>query len=105
MKQRDYEIARKLKEKLSEVVQLIDFKVFGSRARGDEDEYSDMDVFIEIELLNRELKEKISEIVWEVGFEHLIVISPLIFTRNEIEKSPLKASLIVKNIAEEGIVV
>jgi predicted nucleotidyltransferase len=105
MTQRDYEIAKTLKERLSEVVGLIDFRVFGSRARGDEDEYSDMDVFVEVESIDRELKEKISDIVWQVGFDHFIVISPLIFTRNEIENSPLRASPIVRNIMEEGVAV
>lgn len=105
MKPKDFEIARELKQRLSEVVPLIDFKVFGSRARGDYDEYSDMDVFIEVESIDKELKAKISDIVWEVGFENCIVISPLIFTRYEIEKSPLRASPIVENIAEEGVAV
>lgn len=105
MKQKDYEIAKELKKRLSDVVNLIDFKVFGSRARGEADEYSDMDVFIEIESLDKKIKEKISDITWEIGFENLIVISPLIFTRDEIENSPLRASPIVKNIAEEGVAV
>lgn len=105
MKPKDFEIARKLKQRLSGIIPLIDFKVFGSRARGDYDEYSDMDVFIEVESINKELKAKISDIVWEVGFENFIVISPLIFTRDEIEKSPLRASPIVENIAQEGVAV
>lgn len=105
MTQKDYEIAKRLKERLSEVADLIDFRVFGSRARGSEDEYSDMDVFIEVESLNKKLKEKISETIWEVGFENFIVISPIIFTKEEIENSPLRSSPIVKNIREEGVVV
>ena len=84
---------------------MIDFRVFGSRARGSEDEYSDMDVFIEVESLNKKLKEKISEIIWAVCFENFIVISPLIFTKEEIENSHLRSSPIVKNIREEGVVV
>lgn len=103
MTRKDYEIAKKLKEELSGIVHLIDFRVFGSRARGDEDEYSDIDVFIEVESLNNELEEKISDIVWEVGFENSICIAPLIFTRYEIEDSPLRVSPIVKNITEEGV--
>lgn len=103
MEQKDYEIARELKEKLSEIVPLIDFRVFGSRARGDKDEYSDMDVFLEIESLNTEVKNKILDIIWEVGFKYFIVISPLIMTRDEVEKSPLKASPIIKNIVAEGV--
>lgn len=103
MKPKDYTIARELKEKLSAIAQVIDFRVFGSRARGDEEEYSDMDVFLEIESVDKALKKKISEIVWEVGFEHLILISPLIFTRHELENTALRSSPIVKNIVEEGI--
>ncbi len=77
MKHEGYEIAKKLKESVSEVVRVIDFRVFGSRARGEIDEYSDMDVFIEIESLDKEMKHKIRDIIWEVGFERSIYISPL----------------------------
>jgi predicted nucleotidyltransferase len=42
----DYKIARELKKRLAEAVELLDFKVYGSRARGDDDEFSDLDVFI-----------------------------------------------------------
>lgn len=101
----DARIARELKKRLSEVVQLVDFKVFGSRARGNADEYSDMDVFLEVESLDKRLKERISDIAWEVGFENYIIISTLIFTRDEMENSPLRASPIVHNIAEEGVAV
>jgi len=103
MRQKDYEIAKKLKNKLSEAVQLLDFRVFGSRARGDGDEYSDMDVFMEVASLNKELEEKITDIVWEVGFENFMVIVPLIFTKDEIENSPLKSSPIVRNILKKGV--
>ena len=105
MEQKKYELAKMLKQELSSVVHLVDFKVFGSMVRGDEDEYSDMDVFLEVESISKEVKKKIFDIVWEVGFEHLIFISPLIFTRDEIEKSPLKLSPVVKNIMNEGLTI
>lgn len=102
---KDREIAGKLKQRLLEIGSLVDFKVYGSRARGSAVEDSDMDVFIEVETLNRDIKEKIRQIAWEVGFEHLIHISPLIFTRHEIEESPLRASDIVRNISEYGVAI
>jgi hypothetical protein len=61
-----------------------------------------MDVFPEVESFNKETN-RISDVVWEVGFQHFIVISPLIFTRDEIEKSPMRVSPIVKNIVREGV--
>ena len=103
MTERDIAIARELKIKLSKLTSILDFKVFGSRARGEADEYSDMDVFIEVECLDKELKREIRHIVWEVGFENSIHISPLLFTRHELEDTPIRSSPIVINIAEEGV--
>jgi predicted nucleotidyltransferase len=103
MTQLDHEIAAQLKARLSTVARLVDFRVFGSRARGDADEYSDLDVFIEVESLDKTVEDAIQQIAWEVGIEHLIHISPLVFTRHEIEETPLRSSFIVQNIAEEGV--
>ncbi len=103
MNARDSKIAAELKRRLAEAIPLLDFRVFGSRARGEGDEYSDLDVFIKVEWINPELKEKIEDIVWEVGFNNFIVISPLIFTKDELENTALRSSPIVKNITEEGV--
>jgi predicted nucleotidyltransferase len=103
MREKDRTTAEQLKRRLAGIVQLVDFKVFGSRARGDSDEYSDLDVFIEVEIINPALRDAVSEAVWEVGYQNYMVISPLIFTRDELERSPLRASPIVRSIAEEGV--
>ena len=103
MDKKDYRIAKELKEKLSEVAPIVDLIVFGSRARADQDEYSDMDVSIIVTSLAPKLKERIYDIIWEVGFANYVVISPLIFTKDEIENSPLRSAPIVKNIFKEGV--
>ena len=103
MTPRDLEIAAELRRRLAEVVPLLDFRIFGSRARGDADEYSDLDVFIKVERIDRKVRERIEDVIWQVGFNNFIVISPLIFTRDEIENTALRSSAIVKNITEEGV--
>ena len=99
----DYKIAKELKEKLLCETELIDFKVFGSRASEKSTEYSDMDVFIEVNALNKNIKNKIHDIVWDVGFNNFIVISPLICSRYDIEQTALKSSPIIQNIMLEGV--
>jgi len=102
MKDKDRGVALELKNRLAGLVKLVDFSVFGSRARGDAGEDSDMDVFIEVENLDKDLKGRVQDTAWEVGFENFMVISPLIFTRDELENSPLRSSPIVRVIKEEG---
>jgi predicted nucleotidyltransferase len=103
MNRRDYKIASELKRRLGEALELIDFKVYGSKARGDDDEFSDLDVFVEVAKLDSKTKDIISEIAWEIGLENSMVISPLVFSVDEAENSALRASPILLNIKEEGI--
>jgi hypothetical protein len=62
-----------------------------------------MDVFLQVAALSPELKREIRRVAWEVGLENLLLISTLIFTKNEIEETVLRSSPIVKNIMEHGI--
>lgn len=101
----DYKIARELKEMLASQANLVDFRVFGSRARGDADAESDMDVFVEVESLTPEVKEKIHETTWAVGFKNFMVISPLIVSRFELEQTALRSSAIIRSITREGVTV
>lgn len=104
MLQKDRDIALRVKSALSQQVALVEMRVFGSRASGTADPWSDLDLFIEVEGgLDRGLKAKLSEIVWEIGFETGTVISPLFFTRKEIEQTPLRSSFIVESIMAEGV--
>lgn len=100
---RDLAIAAQLKKRIERIAPLIDFRVFGSRARGDADEYSDLDVFAEFETVDPQLAKRVSDIAWELGLEHRLVIAPLLFSRDEIENSPLRISPIVTAIRAEGV--
>ena len=68
---KDYQIAKKLKDRMLKIVPLLDFRVFGSRAREDHKEDSDIDLFLEVEILSKELENKIYEIAWEICYENL----------------------------------
>ncbi len=105
MTPKDYRIAKELKNKLSKAVKLIEFRVFGSRARGTAQSDSDMDVFIEVPTLNKKTKEKIQHLVWEVSYKNLVFISSVIFSKDQLENTPLRSSPFVHNILKEGIII
>lgn len=52
-----YNIAAELKKRISKLIHLVDLRVFGSRVRDDGDDYSDLDIFLEVESLNSAQKE------------------------------------------------
>jgi len=102
---RDIEIARLLKRRLLQCVELIDMRVFGSRARGDGDRDSDMDVFVEVASADAGIEKAVRDVAWETGFEYLMHISPVIFSREDVESSPMRVSPIMQGIRREGVVV
>ena len=79
--------------------------LFGSRARGDADPDSDMDVLVVVDELTKEVEDYISDCAWEASFEHGIVMVPIVFSTNEWEHSPERSSLLADAIRAEGIVI
>ena len=77
--------------------------LFGSRARGDAEPDSDMDVLVIVDDLTEEMEDYISECAWEAGFERGIVVVPVAFSRNDWENGPERYSLLAEAIKSEGV--
>jgi uncharacterized protein len=93
----------KLKKTLEERFNLIDFRVFGSKARGEAVPESDVDVMIEIEEYNPLTESAIDELVFKINLEYDCFISVVIFGRRELEEGPLGESPLFRVIEREGI--
>ena len=78
--------------------------LFGSRARGDADPYSDMDVVVVLDgASHEEATDYVSNCAWEAGFKHGIVVVPVVFSRDEWENGPERHSLLIQAVSTEGV--
>lgn len=94
------EIQKLLKNRLKKVI------LYGSYARGDFNENSDIDIMILTDLNDREIedyRDKISDIAYDIELDTGIVLSPVI---KNIEKYNMRADFIpfYKNVQKEGVV-
>jgi uncharacterized protein len=91
--------ARKVRERYPEAR----IWAFGSRARGDHNEESDLDMCVVTEQLTDEIRSTLSDLAWEVGFEHDLLITTVVFNRDGFENGPWRVSPLVQAILEEGV--
>jgi predicted nucleotidyltransferase len=104
MNEVEQKVAGKFKSLLSGKVSVWKIILFGSRARGDADFDSDMDMLVVVSgNLDRAAREIISVCAWEAGFEYGIVVVPVIYTRDEWENGPERRSLLSIAVNMEGI--
>ena len=80
--------------------------LFGSRARGAADPYSDMDVVVVLDgSSDEEARDYVSSCAWEAGFKCGIVVVPVVFSRDEWENGPERHSLLIQAVNTEGVTV
>jgi predicted nucleotidyltransferase len=99
------ETLRELKESLEALLgdRLVRMVLFGSLARGDYNDESDMDVAIIIRRLTRELKNQILDKVAEVELNHLTPVSVLILSEEEFNRLKKRERRIALDIEREGV--
>lgn len=82
---------------------LVRFLLYGSRARGDYDSRSDIDVAIIVRGLTGGLKNRILDMVAEIELKYLIPISTIVLSEEEFERLKKLERRIALDIEKEGI--
>ena len=103
MKRMEKKILTAFIKLMTNKVSLNKVVLFGSRARGDAEPDSDMDVLVVVDDLTEEKEDYISECAWEAGFEYGVVLVPVVFNVNEWESGPERFSLLAEAIRSEGV--
>jgi len=105
MLEREIKIIEKFKALVSMRVKVHEVRVFGSRARGDATEESDLDVLVVVDYLDHSIEKYISDCAWESGFSENIIIMPITISIDTLKNSPIRKSSFIKNVYREGICV
>jgi len=83
--------------------QLLSAVLFGSRARGDAQPDSDMDMLLVMSSASPQTRREIRYIAVDVWLEHGIYISTRIWSRDHRHKLEQLPTLLYRNITREGI--
>ena len=95
------ELASWLKSALGDA--LAELRLFGSRARGDWSEESDVDVAVVVRDLARETKNLILNKVADIELEHLTPLSVLVLSADDFAHLVKRERRIALDILREGI--
>jgi|YNPNPStandDraft_1061719.scaffolds.fasta_scaffold63589_2 predicted nucleotidyltransferase len=82
---------------------LVRCVLYGSRARGDCLEGSDIDIAIVVRELTREQKHRILDLVADIELSYMIPLSTLVFSLQEFERLAQRERRIALDIEREGI--
>jgi len=105
LRAQDALIVNLFKMRVQAITRIERMIVFGSRARGDAVEESDLDIFIEVPSLTPDLRQKILDIAWEISYENEVVISTFLTSTALLTNSPLSGNPIIRTIELEGVAV
>ena len=81
----------------------LDFRIYGSKAKGTDVEESDLDVMIVLEDRTPFMESQIDDLIFEINLKYNCFITPLYFGRKELEVGPLAESPVYKKALQEGI--
>jgi uncharacterized protein len=94
----------RLKEVLRRDFGLVKLVLYGSKARGDSDTESDIDVLV---VLGREVdwrtKRAIYDVCFDIGLKYDVLIQPVVFSEAAYESPRFRVTPLLQNVAAEGV--
>jgi predicted nucleotidyltransferase len=97
-------VAAELKKDIAAKYELLDFKVFGSSARGDRRKRSDIDIFVLLPHVERHIEEDLFNIAYDIELKHDYLIDLMVFDKDGLEEFLLRTPF-YRQVVEEGIAV
>jgi uncharacterized protein len=94
-----YELLERLETRLD----ILDCRMYGSKARGDYSQDSDLDLMILLPKKTAVIKSFVRHETFETNLVNDTAISTIIFDRIELDDGPMSESPLYKRIMKEGV--
>jgi predicted nucleotidyltransferase len=98
----EQDVLSKVTQTLRERFGVSEVILYGSAARGQLDEESDIDLLVVLPRTDWAIQKEISDLCFDAGLQCGRVISMLCHTTEEMEHSPLRSSPLVLTARREG---
>ena len=82
---------------------LVGVRLFGSCARGEMREDSDVDVAVVLHAVDGRTKRDVIDLASDIGLEHDVLLSPTVLDRETFERWRAQERLLVMDIEREGL--
>jgi predicted nucleotidyltransferase len=100
----DLDLLRRCKEAVERVVADAEVVLYGSRARGDADEYSDYDILIIVDgPVDMNLKKEILSKVYPLELETGAVLTLIVYSKQKWNSPLYRAMPFRKNVEKDGV--
>ncbi len=94
-------IIEEFSEKVRKFPEVRKVILYGSRARGDFEGWSDYDLIVLVSERNKDIESRIEEVAWEINYRKLVSIVPLVFNESRFLQDRYEPLFI--NVRREGI--
>ncbi len=94
---------RKLKATLARDFPLVELRLFGSKARGDSDKESDIDVLVVLEDYDWDTKMAVVDLCTDISIDYGVLLVPVLYSRAEYGSDLTKITPFYQAVAREGL--
>jgi len=84
--------------------ELIEVRLFGSRARGEGDEESDVDLALIVTARGRARRREIYDVAYEVGLRRGVDLAPLLIERGRLDDLRARERFFAAELDRDGVV-
>jgi predicted nucleotidyltransferase len=82
---------------------LLEARLFGSRARGEGNEASDLDIAFVVSTRGRERRREVYDAAFDVSMRHRVLLAPLVIERDRLQDLRRRERLFALELDREGV--